>query len=624
MEKLMIVCSAAMLAVAMVALPAYAAKPVCTDGDNDTYSPEGKSCGPVDCDDAVAAINPGATEVCDDGVDNDCDGDIDAADADCGGGCTVTENPEMSCSDGIDNDCDGAIDGADPDCTTCTPTPGEETQELTCDDMIDNDCDGATDGADSDCQASSSRDVIVMASNDLGMHCACPGAEYFLLLPPFNTLRAQVIERGGSSPVVLSDDTDIRVTYNIVENTDDSLKADPYYQDWIINMPKYGFGQAIDSTDGKIQGLLGAKLDGEMEAQAEGWWEVVGVPAFPEAPDTFCENNPDDPACERFIMTDPLGGPNRNPYLTGHIEVYDQATDESLAETDITVPVAFGGCCGCHLQVTADYKQLSDPQPEDSFLLMGELHERDSGIDIAQLDPDGDGTVGPVRCSVCHWDPAMGETNPYDGLPKTVDYDGELRAASGYVDGNGADLPVSQYTFSDVLHRWHVQNPAVIAYDQDLATDCYQCHPGNGVDCYRGHHTNKTLGRGQDSHPVWCTDCHGDLNQRVAEGQLENPWSEDTLPKCQQCHSATGENGVLTHTFGGSFLKSMSHKNDKILCSTCHGSPHALNPSTLAKDNQQNIGLQEVYVGTEQGAHAIGVCKVCHTNKKDSYSKPAH
>jgi V8-like Glu-specific endopeptidase len=33
-----------------------------------------------------------------------------------GGGCVVTEDPEVSCSDGVDNDCDGLTDAADPDC----------------------------------------------------------------------------------------------------------------------------------------------------------------------------------------------------------------------------------------------------------------------------------------------------------------------------------------------------------------------------------------------------------------------------------------------------------------------------------------------------------------------------
>ena len=34
----------------------------------------------------------------------------------CAGGCVPTESPESSCSDGLDNDCDGLIDSADPDC----------------------------------------------------------------------------------------------------------------------------------------------------------------------------------------------------------------------------------------------------------------------------------------------------------------------------------------------------------------------------------------------------------------------------------------------------------------------------------------------------------------------------
>ena len=36
--------------------------------------------------------------------------------------CTATEDPEVSCSDGVDNDCDGLVDAADPDCETGEPT----------------------------------------------------------------------------------------------------------------------------------------------------------------------------------------------------------------------------------------------------------------------------------------------------------------------------------------------------------------------------------------------------------------------------------------------------------------------------------------------------------------------
>ncbi|MEN8141385.1 MAG: FISUMP domain-containing protein [Thermodesulfobacteriota bacterium] len=50
----------------------------CTDGDGDGYSLEGGTCGLVDCDDTDGAINPGAAEVCGDGIDNDCGADGEA------------------------------------------------------------------------------------------------------------------------------------------------------------------------------------------------------------------------------------------------------------------------------------------------------------------------------------------------------------------------------------------------------------------------------------------------------------------------------------------------------------------------------------------------------------------
>jgi len=422
---------------------------------------------------------------------------------------------------------------------------------------------------------SAQRDLVVIANNDLGMHCACPGGEYFLLLPPFNTLRAQVIER-GPIPKVLGAGDNITVKYDLVQNTDDSLKADPYFASWIENMPKYGFGDAV-RPDGRIQGLTGATLDGNMQALPnEGIWEVTGVPAFPDV----SANSTD----AEKIMTDPLGGPNRNPYITAKVSVFDSTTGDKLAETSTVVPVAFGGCCSCHLELTKDAGMA--PTPANSFALMGSLHAQDSGIDFAKMDPDGDGVPGPIRCSACHLDPAMGET-----------------VAPGY-----PGYRTSQYTFSNVLHRWHVENPKVLQYNPNLATDCYSCHPGNNVDCYRGLHEGKGL---------WCTDCHGDLNTRVAEGQVDQPWSGYTLPKCIQCHGDQGEGNGLLNGFGGYFLNSRGHVNSKILCSSCHGSPHSLYPSILPADNDQPMALQ----GSES---AIGRCDVCHTDKGSDWAKPPH
>ena len=57
----------------------------CTDKDKDGYSPEGGSCGPLDCDDKAPNKSPGLKEICTNGFDDDCNGKIDQADPGCTG-----------------------------------------------------------------------------------------------------------------------------------------------------------------------------------------------------------------------------------------------------------------------------------------------------------------------------------------------------------------------------------------------------------------------------------------------------------------------------------------------------------------------------------------------------------
>ncbi len=134
-----------------------------TDGD-------GFNCD-VDCRDDLATINPGQAELCADGADNDCDpatpdffdadGDGYSCDFDCDDN-NLDVNPGVGevCNDGVDNDCNPAtpdLFDTDADGSTCEADcddtdPGAYPGGAErCDDGVDNDCDALIDLTDPDC-----------------------------------------------------------------------------------------------------------------------------------------------------------------------------------------------------------------------------------------------------------------------------------------------------------------------------------------------------------------------------------------------------------------------------------------------------------------------------------------
>ncbi|GDX79956.1 hypothetical protein LBMAG42_17670 [Deltaproteobacteria bacterium] len=218
------------------------------DTDGDGYPWDGVP-GGTDCDDADAAVNPGATEVCD-WVDQDCDGLVDDGvgplwylddDGDGYGRPLVASCSEWAgyvlegtdCDDrdatihpgapevcdGRDDDCDGVqadedLDadadgqaGCEGDCDDDAPRVAGGNAEI-CGDGLDNDCDGTADEAcvDDHCDVSVPTDIAtIQGAIDAAVVgdtvCVEPGTYAESL--DFGGKGVAVVGVGGSASTVL-------------------------------------------------------------------------------------------------------------------------------------------------------------------------------------------------------------------------------------------------------------------------------------------------------------------------------------------------------------------------------------------------------------------------------------
>jgi len=443
----------------------------------------------------------------------------------------------------------------------------------------------------------------ILGWNNLGMHCMDSDYSVFSILPPYNTIEAQIIVNGA----LVTASNGYTVTYQAVADPDGSInKTSAGKGNWMQYAAKLYGGVAVDQglpfpdpysfwmpgTNNTPQGML---FDSNLD-----WFFAYGIPITPY---------------------DDAGKKNAYPMMR---LIARNGGGTAIATNDIVLPVSDEmDCRACHAsgqQATAQPAAgwVWGDNPERDFRLnILRLHDEHqfaqhhdvyvSGLAARGFNPQGlyRGVVAddkPVLCAVCHASEALGAGSYSNIPPLTASV--HLKHAT-VVD---PDLPI---TLDNSAHR----------------DACYRCHPGSATRCLRGAMGGAVANDGTMA--MQCQSCHGSMSN-VGKANRTG-WLNE--PTCQQCHSgtATSNNGQIRYTScftdttnwiervavnqtfatksnapaAGLSLYRFSAGHGGLQCEACHGSTHAEFPATHHNDNVRNEKIQG-------HAGVMVECTACH------------
>lgn len=424
----------------------------------------------------------------------------------------------------------------------------------------------------------------LIAWNDLGMHCIDNDYSVFAILPPYNNLHAQLIDRLTGKTVTEG----VTLTYGATVDTRGSLNSTSQgktnFWEWALAL----FGTTLPADTG----LAGNRAPGTVPAPmaydpVAGYWKAEGIPIVPY---------------------DDAGGTNYYPMVK--VEARD-SRGKVIASTVTVLPVSDEmACSNCHTSGIGD--PVAQPSPDwvydanpvkdwrRNILLLHDNKNSGNPLYASALAQRGYLSAGllatsdggtPILCAGCHPSNALG-----------------TKGVTG----------VKQLTAS--MHSWHAVNAMDDETEMPLGetmdrSGCYYCHPGSTTQCLRGVMGNAVMPDGTST--LECRSCHGSMSVIGLDSRAG--WVD--LPKCQYCHYQSVDGTYVRDTTAfddsGNFrqMTSMFSSGQKLFkagathgnlqCEACHGSTHSEYASSEENDNVQSINLQG-YAGT------IAECSVCH------------
>ena len=467
--------------------------------------------------------------------------------------------------------------------------------------------------------AAQAASAALLGWNNLGMHCMDSDYSVFSILPPYNTVEAQLIVNGR----LVKSGTGYRVTYEAVADPDGSINSTSIGKGNFYAFTPFLYGPVAPDL-----GLLG--------------WAMPGLANTPQSM-LFEANNSPAPGVTtpvnwfraEGIPISPIDDAlNKNEYPLARLVARNSA-NAVVASSDVVLPVSDEmDCRACHGSGTQAAARplagwVTDPNPEREYRLnILRLHDdtefvlhaaaytqalADRGFDAAGLYPTVIQRGQPILCASCHASEAL----PGSGLAGIP----PLTQSMHGLHANVAD-PVLNTTLNDSANR----------------AACYRCHPGSETKCLRGAMGNAIAADG--SMEMQCQSCHGSMSQVGSPNRVG--WFME--PNCQSCHTgtATQNNGQIRYTSvftdaqgtervpvnrtfattpntpaPGLSLYRFSVGHGGLQCSACHGSTHAEFPSASRNDN---IASQQL-----QGhAGVVADCTACHTSMPSTVNGGPH
>jgi hypothetical protein len=380
-------------------------------------------------------------------------------------------------------------------------------------------------------QEGAAGDYLVLSWNDLGMHCYNPRFQDLGVLPPWNTVWAQVIRVGDPPKVVTAG---ITVTFLFTDNTFSVGKSD--FWDTSPYTPAQNAQLLFGLTNPLPPnvGLTGTGLSGTMELRGD-HFVAEGIPLT-----EYRDSAPTTPY----------------PYQLATVIVYDASSGQELARTTPVAPVSTEmHCDNCHYDNGPGNEDFATGVVDQNLLSQ---HDAENGTDLMGNRP--------VLCAECHASNALGAP----GVPGVPNFSKAMHEKH-WEEG----LPSTQagcYNCHPGPQTQCLRDTMSTNYDMECA-DCHgdlltvSQNPNpwlneprcDNVGCHGSdYQQDQALYRMSKEHGgVYCEACH-DSTHAIAPSREANDaikfisWQghNGPLDTCTTCHTAqptgAGPHGITT------------------------------------------------------------------------------